>query len=503
MQRDFHQASRAQLRHPRNMEPAAQRGVAACVSEHEACGCAHSGTSSTRCDRVPRYMQMHVWQAQLHAGQLLRRMMPERCRGTAGARPTTPQVRALALAEFVCWCTARLYCSRQCSAFAGDSMNVPLAPGLRYTIEVARRTGISMPACGGSPPLPGPSAGSAPGRYLQEGSGATQLPGSDGTAMEASSGCQRLQDPPVCPPMPQPAVGPLVAAAPLAPARSETAQPLPDPDRLARMQPPTPPPTAAVASTDPAAGVQGATGEPRAAPSTSATHPVRSLGQQMGMQFPSCTLFGAADAGAVWGLGVQESACADLAGCVAGLQQYIAQLNSSHLSDLRDGGACHPQLESMAGLPRLHSSCRDASGEPAGSSAAAFPHHRNYESTRVGDASSDAEDIRCKGTLRCASSAGTTYEGNLRVTLLQKHPALQSDREMWAHMERNHRRYDSEQDEHRDYMSPDVSKKITVAALAAAASANNAVRSALQAMSAGSPLRASRQMRLEAACMLD
>ena len=37
-------------------------------------------------------------------------------------------------------------------------------------------------------------------------------------------------------------------------------------------------------------------------------------------------------------------------------------------------------------------------------------------------------------------------------------------------------------------MSPDVSKKITAAALAAAASANNAVRSAVQAMSAGAPL---------------
>lgn len=37
-------------------------------------------------------------------------------------------------------------------------------------------------------------------------------------------------------------------------------------------------------------------------------------------------------------------------------------------------------------------------------------------------------------------------------------------------------------------MSPDVSKKITAAALAAVASANNAVRSAVQAMSAGAPL---------------
>ena len=34
-------------------------------------------------------------------------------------------------------------------------------------------------------------------------------------------------------------------------------------------------------------------------------------------------------------------------------------------------------------------------------------------------------------------------------------------------------------------MSPDVSKKITAAALAAAASANSAVRSALEAMSPG------------------
>ena len=37
-------------------------------------------------------------------------------------------------------------------------------------------------------------------------------------------------------------------------------------------------------------------------------------------------------------------------------------------------------------------------------------------------------------------------------------------------------------------MSPDISKKITAAAHASAASANNAVRSAVQAMSAGAPL---------------
>ena len=108
---------------------------------------------------------------------------------------------------------------------------------------------------------------------------------------------------------------------------------------------------------------------------------------------------------AVWGC--RESACADLAGCLAGLQRYIAQLNGSNLSGLCDGSAHHVKLESTAGPPCLQPSCQDAGGEPADSSAAARPNRRNYGSTRAGDASSDAEDIRCKGALRCASCAGT------------------------------------------------------------------------------------------------
>lgn len=295
---------------------------------------------------------------------------------------------------------------KACIAFAGDSMNVPLAPGLCYTIEVARRTGISMPACGGSPPLPGPSAGSTARERVQAESGAVQVPGSTGTAPQASNCSQGPQEIPICPPMPQPAAGPLVNAAPLASACSESTQPLPDPDRLARMQPLSPILTAVVSGTDPEVGAQGALGESRLSPYSPAVNLLPSPGQRAGTQHVSPTSPGAANAGALWGLGVQGSTCADLAGCVDGLQRCIARLSSSHLSGLQDSSARLAELENTAGLPCLQSGCQDASGSPAGSSAAALPHRRNYESTRAGDANSDAEDIRCKGALRCASCAG-------------------------------------------------------------------------------------------------
>ena len=296
---------------------------------------------------------------------------------------------------------------RACSGFAGDSMSVPLAPGLRYTIEVARRSGASTPACGKSPPLPALTGVSTMEERVRAEAQAAQLPGRGATAAEASSGCQGLQDLPVCPPTSQAAAGPLVEAAPSAPASSQVAQPLPDPDRLARMQPLSPAPTAAVSSTDPAAAGQGAPGSSRTVSYVSAVHMGHTPGQRAGMQYMSPTSPGAANASAPCSLGVQESACADLAGCVAGLQRYIAKLNGSNLSGLCDSSAHHAKLESTAGPPCLQPSCQDASGEPADSSAAAHPNRRNYGSTRAGDASSDAEDIRCKGALRCASCAGT------------------------------------------------------------------------------------------------
>lgn len=84
-----HLAFHAQLWHPANMQIAAQRDVAARISMHEPCGCAHSRTRSTSAEQLPRYMQMHAWRARLHVGQpqLLRRLMSGLCHGTAGACP--------------------------------------------------------------------------------------------------------------------------------------------------------------------------------------------------------------------------------------------------------------------------------------------------------------------------------------------------------------------------------------------------------------------------------
>ena len=284
-------------------------------------------------------------------------------------------------------------------------MSVPLAAGLHYTIEVARRSGVSIPACGKSPPLPAPSKESTMGESLRAEPKAAQLPGKDATAEEASSGCQGTQDLSVCPAMPQAAAGCLVNAAPSAPAFPQAAQPLPDLDRLARMQPLSPGPIVAVSSIDPAAGVQGAPGCSKPFSCFPAVHSGPTAEQRVGLLYVSPTSPEAADAGAPCESGVQESACAALAGCVAGLQRYIGQLPNSPLSVICDGSAHRAQLESTAGLPCLQSSCQDARGEPADSSAAAHPNRRNYESTRAGDASSDAEDIRCKGALRCASCA--------------------------------------------------------------------------------------------------
>ena len=264
---------------------------------------------------------------------------------------------------------------------------------------------MSMPACGGSPPSPVPTAGGMRGKVQAE-SGAAQLPGSNGAPPEASRGCQGPQEVPVCPPVPRQATGPPAKAAPRASACSESAEPLPDPDRLAHMQPLSPALTAAVSGTDPEVGAQWALGKPSSGPCAPAVHPEPSPWQRAGMQYVSPTPSGAANAGASWGLGLQDSTCTDLAGCVAGLQRCIAQLSSSHLPGLRDGSAHRAQLASPAGLPCLQFSRQDAGADPAGTSPAALVHRRNYTSTRAGDASSDAEDIRCKGALRCASCAG-------------------------------------------------------------------------------------------------
>ena len=110
---NHHLAVCTQLWHPADMQTAAQRGVAACVSKHEACGCAHSHTRPTNAEHLPRYMHMHAWRARLHAGQpqLLRRLMLGVCHGTAGACPALPQVRAPALScrcLLECWVTALL-----------------------------------------------------------------------------------------------------------------------------------------------------------------------------------------------------------------------------------------------------------------------------------------------------------------------------------------------------------------------------------------------------------
>ena len=86
---NHHLALRAQLWHPANVQIAAQRGVAACISTHSACGCAHSHTRSTSTEQVLRYMHMHTRRAWLHAGwlQLLRRLLPGSRHGTAGVCP--------------------------------------------------------------------------------------------------------------------------------------------------------------------------------------------------------------------------------------------------------------------------------------------------------------------------------------------------------------------------------------------------------------------------------